>query len=119
MPAYNEARTIDGLLQRVLLQPSVGQVVVIDDGSTDDTLLIAQATSNDPRLTIKRQPANLGKGAAIRVALETIMTPIVMIQDADMQYDPVDYAVGSTVTARGSLPATGPGRCRPTRAVSR
>ena len=91
MPAFDEARTIDGLLKRVLLQPSVGQVVVIDDGSTDDTLLIAQAASNDPRLTIKRQPANLGKGAAIRTALEAIVTPIVIIQDADMEYDPVDY----------------------------
>ncbi len=92
MPAYNEAGTIERLLRRVLLQPCVGQVIVVDDGSTDDTFRIARGASHDSRLTITRQPANRGKGAAIRSALELVATPIVIIQDGDMEYDPLDYA---------------------------
>jgi glycosyltransferase involved in cell wall biosynthesis len=91
IPAYNEERTIDRVIRRVLLQPCVGQVVIVDDCSTDRTLAAAQAWQDDPRVAILRQTSNQGKGAAIRTALESITLPIVIIQDADLEYDPVEY----------------------------
>jgi dolichol-phosphate hexosyltransferase len=91
VPAYNEGRTIERVLDRVLLQPCVGQVVVVDDCSTDRTLAVASEFQPDPRVTVLRHARNEGKGAAIRTGLEALTTPLVVIQDADMEYDPLDY----------------------------
>ena len=90
IPAYNEERSVAQVIQRVLREPSVQQVVVVDDCSTDGTLTAARRSS-DPRVSVKHHEANLGKGAAIRTGLEAITAPLVLIQDADMEYDPADY----------------------------
>jgi glycosyltransferase involved in cell wall biosynthesis len=105
IPAYNEAATIGQILGRVLLQPCVQQVVVVDDCSTDDTVGAAEALADDPRVTVKRHLANAGKGAAIRTGLAAITAPIVIIQDADLEYDPVDYAklIGPIVEGRADV----------------
>jgi dolichol-phosphate hexosyltransferase len=92
IPAYNEAATLDRVLRRVLVQESVRQVVVVDDCSTDRSLEVAQAFAGDHRVTVRRHAENRGKGAAIRTGLEAITAPIVIIQDADLEYDPAEYA---------------------------
>jgi glycosyltransferase involved in cell wall biosynthesis len=91
VPAYNEERTIEVVIRRVLDQPCVQQVVVIDDCSTDATLGVARRMASDPRVVVKSHEVNRGKGAAIRTGLEAITTPLVIIQDADLEYDPGDY----------------------------
>jgi len=105
IPAYNEAATIGQILGRVLLQPDVEQVVVVDDCSTDDTFRAAEAYADDPRVLVKRHSANAGKGAAIRTGLASITAPIVIIQDADLEYDPVDYGklIGPIVEGRADV----------------
>jgi dolichol-phosphate hexosyltransferase len=92
VPAFNEAATLERVLRRVLLQPCVQQVVVVDDASTDGTAEVANRFTTDPRLQLLRHPVNRGKGAALRTGLEAITAPVVIVQDADLEYDPVDYA---------------------------
>lgn len=91
VPAYNEERSIERVLSRVLDEPCVQQVVVVDDCSTDSTLAAARRFASDSRVIVKHHEANRGKGAAIRTGLEAITAPLVIIQDADLEYDPADY----------------------------
>lgn len=92
MPSYNEAPTVAGVLERVLASPYVGEVVVVDDGSTDATAKILAAL-DDPRLRVLTQATNQGKGAALSRGFAAATLPFVVIQDADEEYDPDDYAV--------------------------
>ena len=90
VPAYNEAATIGGVLTRIAALPLDFQVVVVDDGSDDGTAAAAEAAITDGRVVCIRHPVNLGKGAAIRSALPHVDGEIVVIQDADGEYDPSD-----------------------------
>jgi glycosyltransferase involved in cell wall biosynthesis len=91
VPAYNEAATLEETLSRVLRQACVQQVVVVDDGSQDGTAETAGKFTADPRLTLVRHPRNRGKGAALRTGLDALRSPVVVIQDADLEYDPAEY----------------------------
>ena len=91
IPAFNEERSLELVIRRVLQEPAVRQVVVVDDCSTDGTLAAARRCAGDPRVIVKNHPTNLGKGAAIRTGLAAITAPLVIIQDADLEYDPADY----------------------------
>ena len=91
IPAYNEQRSLELIVRRVLQESSVQHVVIVDDCSTDGTLAAARRCAADPRVTVQSHPANLGKGAAIRTGLAAITAPLVIIQDADLEYDPADY----------------------------
>jgi dolichol-phosphate hexosyltransferase len=92
MAAYNEEATIELILDHVLERPEVGEVVAVDDGSTDRTWeLMSQAAGRHRKLRIFRQPRNLGKGAALRRAIGEISKPYALVQDADLEYDPRDY----------------------------
>ena len=92
VPVFNEAETLAQVLDRVLLQPCVGQLVVVDDCSSDQTSAIAhQFAQVDPRVVVRRHSVNQGKGAAVRTGLEAITTPITIIQDGDLEYDPLEY----------------------------
>jgi glycosyltransferase involved in cell wall biosynthesis len=94
IPAFNEGRTLDIILRHVLERPEVGEVIVVDDGSTDRTWEIASsAARRDPRVRALRQEVNQGKGAAIRRAVSEASKPFALIQDADLEYDPRDYPI--------------------------
>jgi glycosyltransferase involved in cell wall biosynthesis len=90
VPAYDEAATIGQVLEALERLELEKQVIVVDDGSRDDTGAIAErwAASHDGALVL-RQP-NRGKGAAIRAAIPHLDGDIAVIQDADMEYDPAD-----------------------------
>lgn len=93
MPVFNEAATVVEILWRVLAQPCVQEVVIVDDGSTDGTsAILADWPARDPRVEFVSHAVNRGKGAAIRTGLALISTPLVIIQDADLEYDPQDFA---------------------------
>jgi glycosyltransferase involved in cell wall biosynthesis len=85
IPAYNEAATIGRVLERIAGLDLDAKVIVVDDGSTDETAAIAEAAG----ATVIRK-RNGGKGSAIRVAIAAAEGEISVIQDADMEYDPVE-----------------------------
>ena len=89
VPAYNEAPTIGGVLEAVDALPLDKQIVVVDDGSTDGTSDVLGAWAERPHVLVLRQ-ANRGKGAAIRAAIPHVDGEVVVIQDADGEYDPAD-----------------------------
>ena len=90
VPAYNEAPTIAAVLEAVDALRLDAQIVVVDDGSTDDTAGIAErwAAGRDGFVLLRQ--ANRGKGAAIRAAIPHADGDVIVIQDADMEYDPAD-----------------------------
>ena len=92
MPAFNEERTVEIILAHVLDRPEVGEVIVVDDGSTDRTWEILQdVAAHDSRVRPFRQQVNQGKGAALRRAISELRMPFALVQDADLEYDPRDY----------------------------
>ncbi|HVL93638.1 MAG TPA: glycosyltransferase family 2 protein [Acidimicrobiales bacterium] len=91
MPCFNEAATVVAAVERVLASPYTGQLVLVDDGSTDETLDLVQAMV-DPRLDVLTNGSNKGKGAALRLGFTKCREPFVIVQDADLEYDPEDYA---------------------------
>jgi glycosyltransferase involved in cell wall biosynthesis len=89
IPAFNEAATLEEVLERVEALDIPKQIVVVDDGSTDGTASILERWQDRPGVTVVRQE-NRGKGAAVRAAIPLVDGEIVVLQDADMEYDPVD-----------------------------
>ncbi len=92
MPAYNEEATIKLVLERVLEQPLVGEVVVVDDCSADRTVQIVEGLAAfDERIKLLCHKRNQGKGAALRTGFQGASLPFVIIQDADLEYDPSEF----------------------------
>ena len=92
IPVYNEKATIEQILKSVLSQKCVLEIVVVDDCSTDGTAEILKEISlSEPRLRLLTHSRNQGKGAAVRTAISAATGPIIVIQDADLEYDPSEY----------------------------
>ena len=101
VPVYNERETVRAVLERVAAVSMDLQIVVVDDGSADGTTAVLHALRDDPRFHILFHPQNKGKGAAIRTALAAATGDVVVIQDADLEYDPADFAVLLAPIAQG------------------
>jgi dolichol-phosphate hexosyltransferase len=91
IPVFNEAATLAQVLAAVDARPEVTEIVVVDDGSRDESPAIARAYPFRHPAKIIVQGANRGKGAAIRAGIGQATGDIVLIQDADLEYDPGDY----------------------------
>ena len=105
IPAYNEERFIGTLLEQIRavdLQGVAKQIIVVDDCSTDRTAQIASAVQG---VTLKRMPVNGGKGRAVRAGIEIATGDYLIIQDADLEYDPNDYIpmLQALVSGRGDV----------------
>ncbi len=93
MPVYNEAATIETIVRKVLDRPETGELIIVNDASTDDTWEHLQKFSADPRVKLLNQPVNRGKGAALIRGFGEATRDFVLIQDADFEYTPEDYPI--------------------------
>jgi len=92
MPVYNEAATVGEVIKTVLAQRPVAQLVIVDDASTDGTSGKLQAVAaSDSRISLVKHAKNQGKGAALRTGFTHATAPIVIVQDADLEYDPTEF----------------------------
>lgn len=93
IPVFNEVATIEAAVNAVLAQPIVSQLIIVDDGSTDGTReILARLTQLSPKIKVLLHERNQGKGAAIRTGAKEVAGMYVIIQDADLEYDPREYA---------------------------
>lgn len=114
VPVFNEAASLREIVGRVLAVPLSLEVLVVDDGSTDATPLIAdELAARDPRVRTLHLPHNRGKGAAVRCGIAAAVGEVVVIQDGDLEYDPQDFVpMLAEMRRRGSPVVYGSRRLR-------
>ena len=92
IPVYNEVNTIKEIVRRVQAVDLVKEIIIVDDASTDDTKDVLNELKDGKRVTVFFHQSNQGKGAALRTAFQHVKGEIVIIQDADLEYDPQEYS---------------------------
>jgi glycosyltransferase involved in cell wall biosynthesis len=92
MPCFNEEATVAKITAAVLASPFVGELIIVDDCSTDGTSR-ELARISDNRVRVLTHTVNQGKGAALRTGFAAASCPFVVVQDADLEYDPMDYPI--------------------------
>jgi glycosyltransferase involved in cell wall biosynthesis len=90
VPVYNERPTIESIINRVKAVPLEKEIVIVDDFSHDGTRDIL-STLNSGEVKVLLHEKNLGKGAALRTGFSNVTNDIVIVQDADLEYDPTEY----------------------------
>jgi glycosyltransferase involved in cell wall biosynthesis len=91
IPVYNESNTIEEILNRVKQTGLAGEVVIVDDGSTDGTREILAGLDGEGPIKVVYHDSNQGKGSAVVTGIKNATGEVVLIQDADLEYDPRDY----------------------------
>lgn len=94
IPCYNEERTVAAVIARIrqLALPVDHEIVVVDDGSTDSSPQILRRLAQEGTIRLRQHARNCGKGAAVQTAVDSAEGDYVLIQDADLEYAPEDYA---------------------------
>jgi glycosyltransferase involved in cell wall biosynthesis len=93
IPIYNEVESIQEIVQRVKDTGLAREIILVDDGSKDGTRDLLKTMDNQENIRVILHPANQGKGAAVRTGLDAAQGDVLLIQDADLEYDPRDYPV--------------------------
>ncbi|HEU0028585.1 MAG TPA: glycosyltransferase family 2 protein [Ktedonobacterales bacterium] len=93
IPAFNEAKTILEVVRRVQEQPFTKEIIIVDDCSTDGTWELLAQTSLPENVRVLHHPKNMGKGAGIRTGVQAATKDIIIIQDADLEYNPSDFPI--------------------------
>ena len=92
IPVFNEAKTVKELVKRVQSVDLKKEIIIVDDASTDGTREVLNELTREQGITVLFHQSNQGKGAALRTAFKEVKGEIVIIQDADLEYDPYEYS---------------------------
>jgi len=91
VPVYNEKPTLEEIIRRVRAETTPKEIIVVDDGSTDGTREILADLEEEPDLAVVYHQRNQGKGAALRTGFRHATGEVIIVQDADLEYDPIHY----------------------------